>query len=191
MPDAAAAPALDPNAAAKPAGTAGAGDAAAQPSQVSAQAAKPITYDLKLPDGSPLGADVVAQATALAQKLGLSPEHAQALLVENSNAIAAQRAAEAKQMADQDAAWQKQIAGDVELGGPKLAATLASYKRGFDAAPKDVQDMIRDGGLSNHPGFVRLFAQLGSLIGEDKLGGKPGSGAPATAHAMFPSMPNP
>jgi hypothetical protein len=156
-----------------------------------AKSEAPVVYDLKLPDGSPLNADTVKQATELAKKLGLSPAHAQALLVENSNAIAAQRAAEAKQMADQDAAWQKELAGDPEIGGPKLAATVTAAKRGFAAASKDVQDMIVEAGFQNHPGFIRLFAKLGALLGEDGMGGKAGGTAPATATTLYPSMPNP
>jgi hypothetical protein len=156
-----------------------------------AKADAPIVYDLKLPDGSPLNADTVKQATEMAKKLGLSPAHAQALLIENSNAIAAQRAAEAKQMADQDAAWQKELAGDPEVGGPKLAATVTAAKRGFAAAPKDVQALITEGGFQNHPGFIKLFAQLGGLLGEDGMGGKAGGTAPASAAKLYPSMPNP
>lgn len=150
-----------------------------------------VTYDLKVPEGSNFAPETIAQATALAKKIGLSNEHAQALLNENAAAVKAAADAEAKALADQNRQWAQAVAADKELGGPNLAATTVAAQRAFRAAPKEVQDLIRAGGYQNHPGFVRMFAHFGKLLGEDGLPGGSSAIKPQDARAIYTSMPNP
>lgn len=75
--------------------------------------------------------------------------------------------------------WEKQVREDKDLGGAKLGETMSLVARALDkfGAPsvkdkdgKETNDfrlLMNDSGFGNHPVFVKMFRDIGKLVGED------------------------
>lgn len=66
-------------------------------------------------------------------------------------------------------AWKQELQTDPEIGGDKLAPSLAVAKKALDLV-RDVPgltELLNEGGLGNHPAVVKAFHKLGSLLSED------------------------
>ncbi len=118
--------------------------------------ATPILKDLKLTND---------QANKL---VGMVPEIQQRTLQALNDDFTATRAA-----------WAKQTKEDSEIGGRNMAETLSLAGRALDkfGAPsvKDAQGnetnefraLLNDSGLGDHPVMLKMFREIGKLVGED------------------------
>mgnify|MGYP000259680630 CR=1 FL=1 len=124
----------------------------------------PETYVLDLPDypGSP---EELQFVTEMAQKSGLPAEAASTFL---------QRAANYQQILHEKTveAWAEASRNDPELGGAQFDANLAVAKRGYNMfASDELKGILEETGYGNHPAVLRLFHQIGKLLGEDNIVG--------------------
>lgn len=177
---------------------------------------KEVKYDLRLPEGATtLDAGVLARTEAHARARGLAPEHAQAALdlvaqeVASHSTVASEAAIKAYQPGGAEyekavAEWKAESAADPTLGSTpeeRLAtvnrgkAVLQQYAAAHpDDAPK-LNAFLTDGGLIEHPTFVRFMGWLGKATQEGKLvtanattqAGTPGERE--ALQAMFPNSP--
>jgi hypothetical protein len=135
----------------------------------------PDAYDLALPEkDSPFETADLTLYIERAKRLGLTQKQAQTLVNTEAADITA---ANTQLIAD--------LKADKELGGDKLDASLAMAKQGRDAVlqglPEDERNTIL-GWLSdpklkigNHKALVRMFANIGKLLQEDKPATNTGS----------------
>lgn len=167
---------------------------AAPPSQPPAVAAAPSALDLKLPEGSLLNADDLANVTKYATTHKLSKEQASALL-NDQHALAAavmQRYAEQQQAISNG--WRQEVETDKTLGGKNFMATMKYTKAVMDKfAPEGsaFRELLDTTGYGNHPEFLRFVAAIGKAIGEDSTLLRPQATAPeppkTLAERAFPT----
>lgn len=132
---------------------------------------KPQTdYDLKLPEGSPLSAEDLAQTVKDAKAAGLLKEQAQTLLNSKDQGARALKTRQDAAYEQTKVKWKEDVKNDPEMGGPKLAETVGLASRAFKTlASAELQVWAEKTGLGSYPEFVRLMAKVGRMMGEDTL----------------------
>lgn len=168
------------------------------PTETVPEPAKPATppvptdYTLALPENSPLTKEDLDSHAKSAKERGLTKDQAEAeLKTENDVAVRTMARFQEKQTADTKAAqtlWVETIKADPELGGDRYNQTVVEASRAFKAtASPELQKIIRDSGLGNHPEYVRQMAKFGRMMGEDTMiAGR--SGAVAVKKSRAESM---
>lgn len=155
--------------------------------------AAPVEYDLKLPENSALTKEDLDALSKQAKEQGLTKEQAEARL-KAENDVAVRTVARAKQQQEslvktEQSKWPEMIKADSELGGEKYNETVALASRAFKAtASPELQKIIRDSGLGNHPEYVRQMARIGRMMAEDTvIAGRSGgvSREKPTAEALY------
>lgn len=134
----------------------------------------PKDIDLKLPDGSLLSAEDLAQYAKKAKESGLTQEKAEEGL-KALDQTAKTTAARIKQQQDdifaqEKVKWKEAVNSDPELGGDKIQETVLKASRAFKAVASPLlQKLAEDTGLGSHPEFVRMMVKVHGLIGEDRF----------------------
>lgn len=183
-----------------------AADAAAKATADAAAAAAkgktgaPEKYEaFKLPEGVKLEDAQVAELQAHAKDLGLTQEQAQKVVDRELKVRGDVSAAAQTEFKSTVAKWADDARADKEIGGDKLAATLASAKRGLDAVSTnaklpELKTMLDATGFGNHPAVIKLFQYVDSLTANDGkflAGGKATPAADSEAartSRMYPTM---
>jgi hypothetical protein len=127
-----------------------------------------VKYDLKLPEGSSLGKEHVDSVLALAKAKGLSPEQAQLVLEQKSEAVASFAKLQQEQADAQATQWYESLKKDPAFGGEnftKNATMVASYMR--KAFSPEVLDFLDKSGLANHPAIVKDILKLAQAGASD------------------------
>jgi len=145
--------------------------AAAQPVSV-----VPEKYDLKPKDGVSIPASMLETTATTARTLGLSQEHAQALLDFTADQVKAVR--EEMQASNspggdawktRTAKWEADALADTAIGGTpeQLQTSVALGQRvlGTFFEPS-VLTFLRDSGMGSHPDVIRGFAKIGKSMSE-------------------------
>jgi hypothetical protein len=151
----------------------------------------PEAYDLAMPEGFALDADMLAKADPILREVGLTNEAANKLvpLVADvvSNAMKAAEERGSQEIAAVRKGWADAALQDAEIGGSpdKLAATKESSAKFMDRfapetfdpvtgalTPADkggvtLRQWLGENGLGNHPVVIRTFARAGQAIAED------------------------
>ena len=162
-------------------------------------------YDLKMPDGVELDADLAAALGPDFKDLGLTNAQAQKLVDKYIATQQARAEANAKSPVGVMAAvmneyfkeagapetWMGKAKADPDIGGANWPKTEANALRFM----KHVNDPALNSYLNasfggNHPALIKAFAKAGELIREDDpaSGGAGGAGKPAeAAYTMFPT----
>lgn len=179
----------DPNAAANAdaAKAGGKGNAESKPGDTKGA---PAEYaDFTVPQGVVLDPAVVAEFKPLAKELGLTQEAAQKLVTFQSNLGIKAVEQKEKEFSDITKGWAEQT--KKELGANYDAERSMAAKGRDKFVTPQLQKLLNESGLGNHPEVFKLFAQLGKAIAEDNLAdGKPaGTGAnsevKSTAEVLF------
>lgn len=143
-------------------------------------AAKALLFDgvadLKLPDGTMVDEPMAKEFTEWAKANKFTKVQAQQaadLHLKTLGAFAQKLQADAQA---QVKAWGEEIYNDKELGGGKVAETVATAEK-FFALAKNVPgvnvtrlqaDMLRTG-MANHPDMIRVARYIGLQVGDDNL----------------------
>ena len=129
----------------------------------------PETYDLKLPDGSPLDKADIDKVTALAKEKNLSNEQAQLLLDQRNEAVKGERERGKAMLAEARTKWENDSKADKEFGGDALQTNIDKY-----AAPAlekffspEFKKLLAETGYGNHPELVRGLVRIGKAMAED------------------------
>ena len=153
----------------------------------------PAPADIKItvPDGFAADKKQVDQFVALAKESGLSQKAAQGIFDQYvSNTRAATQAAET-QRAETITGWAEDSR---KTFGKEFDTTLANAKRGLERfGNPELRQMLGETGLGNHKAVIKVFADIGAKIAEDKL---PAGTAPVTGErteedrmrALYPTM---
>lgn len=112
-----------------------------------------------------LDKDATTAFTAIAKDLKLAPDAAQKVV--DIAVGMQQRAVEAHHA--QVAKWADETKADKELGGDKLAQTLATAQKALALGPPELKQLLNDSGLGNHPAVVRFMHTVGKALSEDKF----------------------
>jgi hypothetical protein len=148
-------------------------------------AGAPEKYEaFTVPDGFTIEDTAVNEFGALAKELNLTQEAAQKLVDYQVKFQQAQTAKLDEAVKKQAEDW----AADTLKTYKK--DELADARRGFKAAPKDVQQMLAAAGFDNHKSFVDFFMKVGRAIKEDKFETGKGKGgqAKSPANVIYPEL---
>ena len=154
----------------------------------------PESYaDFTLEDGFKWGEGELEQVQAFAKESDFTQEQAQKFVDQlvNNSKVSANAYAEAfkKALTDRQDGWKEAVKKDPTLGGPKLEQTMAHAAKAIQSFGKEVEvkdekgEVVKgaDGkpqmqndlraaldltGAGDHPVIVRVFEQIGRLIGE-------------------------
>lgn len=131
---------------------------------------------------------------AAAKELGLTTKQAQALVGLSDKFEKARSEANLKgleQTAQEFAAeGRKAVETDAEYGGQKFEATLAAAQRAVRELGKKhgLADRLKQLGMDNDPVLTKVFADIGRMMGEDKLiDGAKGQGRPSASEQFLQS----
>lgn len=156
----------------------------------------PEAYELTLPEGMALDADLLGEATPVFKEIGLTNEAANKLMPFAAKLLEKSRTSFETQMLEagsaQRKAWLDEAKSAEDIGGPKWDATLGVAAKGLDAmgfkAGTQFRALLNDSGLGNHPDMIRAFAKLGELAGEEGDFARADAGAPVDALSeMYPN----
>ena len=159
-----------------------------------APAKTPVEYKLSLPEGSKLDSKRVDEIVAFARERGLSNEDAQGLLARESDLVKGYDDAQASAFEQAKLRWVEEIKTDKVYGGDNYDKTVANARFAFNKfAPPELKQVVNQIGLANHPGLVKLLANIGKAHSEDSiLSGKLAIQMPKQKTAeeqLYPSLP--
>lgn len=170
-----------------------------KPGETKPEVKAPVTYDLKLPEGSLLDKSDIERITKIAKDNEFAPEDAQALLEAEHEAVKSYADKQTAALAQAPTQWADQAKSDKEIGGENLpaAAELGARVLKKFASPSLIAtlglktDKNPNGtGLGNHPELIRLMYRIGKAIGDDQLVvGSAGATPPTKSKAdqLFPT----
>lgn len=145
----------------------------------------PESYDFKVPEGMTLDAEKAKAFSEIAKGAKLSQADAQKLL----DMYVADKAAGVESHKQMLAGWAQETKALKDIGGDKLAETIAIANKAVDLGPPELKAFLKDTGLGNHPLFVRWAHAIGKKVAEDTVvqGGDAGTQRNA-AKVLFPGM---
>jgi hypothetical protein len=149
----------------------------------------PEKYEFTAPEGTQMDEGALSDFAALAKDLKLSQVEAQTVIDKMAPAMQA-RQSEAIQKASD--AWMASATSDKEYGGDKLTDSLSSAKKALDAfGTPELQSLLNDSRLGNHPEVIRFMVRAGKAISEDRMvtgGAGPAAGSTNTAKSLYPNQ---
>lgn len=125
-------------------------------------------YNLVMPDGMELDADLLAAVAPTLKDLNMSHGNAQALVDKFIEGSAAKAEAATRRWGETVTGWLDSAKNDPEMGGAKWDATEAassSFVKRFGTPA--LKEYLEASGAGNHPELIRIMAKAGSMIGED------------------------
>jgi hypothetical protein len=145
-----------------------------------------IKYDFKLPEGTVVDTESQTALVEIAKANKWSPEVAQQV-VDLAVKREAQRVVAATKQAD---AWETALKADPELGGDKLAETLATGRRALDLGSPELKAFLHETRLGSHPAIVKWMHTVGKALSEDKFvpGGLAGQGGKTASQVLYPNQ---
>lgn len=114
-----------------------------------------------LSEGRELDTKALELATPIFQKMGLSQEQAQEIVSIQDQVVAAQEKATADAVTAQNAAWDTEVKNDKTIDVSVAQEALAKLS---DA---ETTKYLKDSGIGNHPGLLRIFTKVGAMLKED------------------------
>lgn len=131
----------------------------------------PETYaDFTMPEGVTLDADLLAEFTPVLKELNLSQASAQKVLDFAPKLLSQAVEGIKAQLADEARSWHDAARGDKEIGGAKMAETLAVANKAFAKfGTPELKAFLASRGLNAHPELIRAFYRAGKAISEDRF----------------------
>lgn len=132
-------------------------------------------YELKLPENSQLKQEAVDSLVEYARANGLSQTQAQSLLEREAKQHEAFTQQSVEQLKQQSEVWVSELKDDDNFGGHNFDKNIAAAKLVVDKFGDDnLKQALNSTGLGNHPGLVKMLAQIGHQFTSGSLvTGKP------------------
>ena len=136
---------------------------------VEAPQGAPENYEaFTLPEGVTFQEDAVKSLQAAAKELNLDQAGAQRLADLRVSEVNAFNAAQAKMVADAQAAWVAEAKADPTLGGEHFDANLGAAKGALTTfGSPELTKFLEESGLANHPEVLKLGFNLSKYVGDD------------------------
>lgn len=165
------------------------------PAEKPAASPAPDAYQFKAPQGQELDPLQIETYSPVFKELGLTQDQAQKLI--DASFVAAPKLIEAHEKQIQDALakqstdWGTASKSDKEFGGVNFDANAKIANQALSQfGTKELNQLLVEEGLGNHPEVVRLFWKIGTKLQE----GKPPTNTTVTnassnpASVLYPSM---
>lgn len=148
-------------------------------------------YNLTMPEGVELDADMLAIVAPTLKELNMSHGNAQALVDKFIEAQTAKAEAATKRWGETITGWLDSAKNDPDMGGAKwddTARDASSVVRRFGTP--ELRDYLEASGAGNHPEVIRLMAKVGSMIAEDQPAISENPGAKSASDPAARLYPN-
>lgn len=146
----------------------------------------PEKYEFQAPDGLQLDETVMGEFSNVAKEIGLSQEHASAIVNKLAPIMAQQEMARIEEATH---SWAEESRNDKEFGGARLDENLAIAKKAVDTYGGDtLKSLLNESGLGNHPEVIRFMYRVGQTLKEDTITNG-GQSYTQDARALFPNTP--
>ncbi len=161
-----------------------------QTQQAQTQPQVPKKYEFKAPAGIELDQSLIDAATPIFKELKLTQEQAQKLVDLQTRAAQQWDETQIREHQELVTSWAEEAKKDPEFGGQNFDQNVAIAIKGMKAkASPELQRLLDDTGLGNHPEVIRHFYRLGLEVKEPSLlEGGPPKDTKTTAQILFPSM---
>ena len=127
----------------------------------------PEQYEFKAEEGTVLDPAVIDAYSEVAKELNLTQDAAQKVL---DKMLPVMQARYTEQMAVVQSNWAKTSTNDKEFGGEHLNENLAVAKKALENfGSPELQKMLNESGLGNHPEIIRVLYRVGKATSEDKI----------------------
>jgi len=127
----------------------------------------PEKYDFQMPENVTMDEASLNAFSQFAKDAGLNQEHAQAML---SKLAPAMQERQAQVQADMKAAWTESTKTDKEIGGVQLDQNLKVAMKALKAfGTPELQTLLNESGLGDHPELIRACYRAGKTISEDSF----------------------
>lgn len=135
--------------------------------------------EIKLPEGFTVDEPTQKEFVDLINKRGIDRETVAELVSLQAKAMKVASEAGTKLFADTQAAWQKEVASDPDIGGDKTASILASISKLVDQAddPAQLRQVMDLTGFGNNPTAIKW---LNKIVPQFTEPGAVSSGLPKT-----------
>lgn len=145
------------------------GDDQPNPDEQSDQVSTQEAYNLSLPEGVQLDAELLATATPVLKDIGLTNEQANKLVPLVTQVQERIYSQQQDEFAVVRTSWARATKQDPEIGGAKLAETqrlvgVALKAGGAAHKTHEFRELMNESGLGDHPAALRLFRRLGQII---------------------------
>jgi hypothetical protein len=169
-----------------------AGDKSGEAASAKPERAAPEKYEFKMPEGTTMDSEILAEFESTARELKMPQEEAQTMLAKLAPKIAERQAQQtAAQIEQASTAWTEASMADKEFGGDKLTENLALGEKALAAFGTPVlRQMLAESRFGNHPEVIRFMVRAGKALSEDNhlvTGGKPPSAKDA-ASTLYPNQ---
>lgn len=126
--------------------------------------------DFTLPEGVALDATLMGEFAPVLKELNLSQAAAQKVIDFAPKLISQTVEGIKAQLADEARGWHDAARGDKEIGGAKMAETLAVANKAFAKfGTPELKAFLASRGLNAHPELIRAFYRAGKAISEDSF----------------------
>ena len=146
-------------------------------------------YDLKMPEGVELDADLAEALMPEFKGLGLTNAQAQKLVDAYTKLQQGRAEKQMEGFGKVVSGWAETAKKDPEIGGDKWAGSVQAAQRAVNTlGTPALKEYLEASGGGNHPEIIRFMAKAGSMIQEDNpaSGGSGGRGQPVDpAHLIF------
>lgn len=124
--------------------------------------------DFTLPEGVTLDEAMLSEFAPVLKELNLSQAAAQKVIDFAPKLISQTVESIKAQLADEARGWHDAARGDKEIGGAKMAETLAVANKAFAKfGTPELKAFLASRGLNAHPELIRAFYRAGKAISED------------------------
>jgi len=178
-------------------GAGGAPGEQGQPGKSAGGTTTPQDITLKLPDGFK-GGEELDGFRAAAKGAGLTSEQAQGMFDLYLKAQGRQVEAMAQRHQADVEAWKKAVQTDKEMGGARYEGTRAAAQKAISQfGGPELEKLLNDTGLGEHPLLVRFAAKVGAALAEDPgLDHGTGTSGPSNSNSLervrqlYPNSPD-
>lgn len=145
----------------------------------------PEKYEFKAPEGKSYDANFLTAFEASAKEANLTQDVAQKMLEAMSPKIAERQT---EQIAAINQGWLDSSRSDKEFGGDALEQNLGIAKKALDKfGSPELNKLLAQTGLGNHPEVIRTFYKMGQQIKEDTFvsGSAPAARSASVASVLY------
>ena len=127
-------------------------------------------FEYEFPEGVELDGEVMDEFKELAKSNGLDNDAAKKFADLGAKMSQRWASKQADQILEVRNQWADQAKHDSEFGGDKLQESLSVAKKAMDTfGSGELNKLLEETGLGNHPEIIRAFVKAGKAISEDSL----------------------
>lgn len=151
----------------------------------------PTEYaDFTVPEEMGIDQTALEAFVPVAKELNLTQDQAQKLIDLQTDFVQKNAEAQMNAWAKTQTEWRDAVKADTEVGGDAMDEKVALAKKALDkVGTPELRALLDATGTGNNLEFIRFFARVGGLIGDDAMhfGGASGDGPQDAAKILFPN----